>query len=234
MKQLSKIASDGHLSENIGVEKLPKIIYEPLPAVKLYLDDLQEITSFLMEHYGDKIELRTTEYKISNVDNLPLLKDPRIKYLRILGGGETFSDVEIEFKRDTASIFCRADTPFNRGVVEYLKALILKRERYVSKARWLMIPVIAFYGLVGIWQRFIHPIQTWGEVLAFLFLTITFLLFTGWFCWGNLLNHSIIIPNLKKDVPSFWQRNKDQIWLVILGGVLGALLTVVGALLFGK
>jgi hypothetical protein len=234
MEHLSKIASGGLLPENKGVEKLPKIIYEPLPAVKLYLDDLQEITSFLMEHYGDKIELRTTEYKISNVDNLPLLKDRRIKYLRILAGGETFSAVEIEFKRDVASIFCRADTLFNRGVAEYLKALILKRERYVSKARWLMIPVITLYGLVGIGQRFFHPVQTWGEVLAFLFLTIAFVLFTGWFCWGNLLNHSIIITNLKKDVPSFWQRNKDQIWLLIFGAVIGALLAGAAAYIFGK
>lgn len=212
------------------MEKLPKIIYETVPPVKLYLDDLQEIETLLKEHYGDKIEIRTKEYKFNSVDGLQQLDEPKIYHLKIsVGEGIFASDVEMELKRSEATIFCRTDTPKDHGIVNKLKELLLNRKRLARKLRplWFLC-LIASLVVLYLFQRYSTslPIILVLAIIALILVTLQL-----WIVLADIRYHCIIIPKWKRDAPSFWTRNKDQIWLLIIGAIVGAIITAIVTLL---
>lgn len=213
------------------MEKLPKIIYETLPPVKLYLDELQEITAFLKEHYGDKIEIRTKDYKFNDVDALQQLDAAKIHHLEIFAGEKLYSaEIEMVLKRSDVRIICKQDTPTNQGIVTKLKELLLKRKRLVNTYRrfWPLGILIPTGVVTFLTAR--YSIKLPGLVGASIG-ALGMLLFNLWIILADYRYHTIIIPKLKRDAPSFWTRNKDQIWLVVIGAIVGTIITSIVALL---
>jgi hypothetical protein len=213
------------------MEKLPKIIYETLPPIKLYLDELNEIIDLLKEHYGDKIEIRTKDYKFNDVDVLQQLDAAKIHHLEISAGEKWYSgEIEMELKRNDVKIICKQDTPTNRGIVAKLKDLLLKRKRLVNTYRrfWPLGILIPAGVVTLVTTRYSVNLP---RLVSAGLGALGMLLFNLWIILADYRYHTVIIPKLKRDAPSFWTRNKDQIWLVVIGAIVGTIITSIVALL---
>ncbi len=206
------------------MEKLPKSIYRSLPLLRVYLDDLQEIENILKEHFDGKVEVRTKDYKIDSVEELQKLKDTQINHIRFIGG--TF-DLDVELKPDNGNIYCTQDCPLNRGIVSQIEELLLKRKRRfdinLAKLWWVAL----IYSLVTLFwfikSGFSISIKVSLALTGGSILIMTYY----YYIWrADNRRHSIVILKHKTESPSFWQRNKDQIWLLLIGGVVGSFLTL--------
>ncbi len=90
-------------------------------------------------------------------------------------------------------------------------------------------PAVLFVVLVGL-----ASLETDAEVVAA--WSVAFLLCTGWLVsivvW--LPKHQAVIPRARAaDRPTFWRRNRD-VWLVLLGGVVGSALSAVTGYVLGS
>lgn len=67
------------------------------------------------------------------------------------------------------------------------------------------------------------PIKVGLALVTWFMLTMPYIYYTN---YNRKKQYSIIILKHKVKSPSFWQRNKDQIWLLLLGGGVGSFLTI--------
>jgi len=197
-------------------------IREKLPQSSLYLDDIKflyELISEISEDVLVKIKTKDTEYELKTIDDIMEIEsfpENNFNYIEINGHRPYIS---IYLKNSNANVFISEDTPVLRGAMEKVKARIKMRSRKLS---WLLsnsiLPAIPF--LIALDHAKNGQYINGGLIISLCLV---------WYVLGfhiNFYKYSIIHTNFKKNLPSFFERNKDKIIWAIFIVPITALVTI--------
>ncbi len=213
-----------------SLRKLTKSINKTLPPLKLDLDDLQELENVLRSHRGSDFEITTKEYSCSQVLDLSAVKEKTTSYIRFKT--HRLPTIDIELGRHDASIYSSEDSATNRGIVEQLNDLLLKRKRrWVSlfyKLWWLSLLISISSFTVIPYFHLIDRLPLTEQALVLITSLILWFSFLYSMCVYAFVRTTVIFK-YKDEMQGFWARNKDE----ILVKSIAELVKVVAGILIG-
>ena len=188
-------------------------------SVSLFRDDLEEIIKILTDKC-ERVTIEDNEYKYNSLDELFEKRGPTPRRLSITGF-EPFVGLNIKIKRAQTTLESFGDgdhlAPFY-----FIHALLEKRRRFIhliaitSPLFLLMFAHLLFSIRYG---------QQLSKVLSFtIFMTLLASIYTLLFVHRT---GAFSVISLKKqyEQDSFWTRNKDTIWVALIGALVGGLVT---------
>jgi hypothetical protein len=189
---------------------------ENLRPVILYLDDIEQIVE-IFKTISDKVEISTEEYKYENISELQNLSDERLSDLNI-EIKEPY--VSLGFKKCNVSLYRADDDAVTVGLCEKLKEFLFRHTRKFSRIMYI-VPIWSFFIgvgsstlVIGTHRSDVNRIFIGCIVLACgIVLTLI-----SWYLRFN--RFSTIYLQRKKEFPSFWKRNKDELVVNILVGCI--------------
>lgn len=194
---------------------------EEFKPVLLYFDDLEKIIESLNTLPGN-VSLETDEYVYESLDDLSKHSDYEIYNLEISVG--EYNQLRLLLTPYAASLYISHDNAEYRGVFEKIKEILMKRERIYR--RFISTPWAVALSFLAI-LLIILAAFTSLNILASVYFT-SVLLGAVVMTWVILERgkHSIIVLRRQANQISFWKRNKDQIWLLIIGTSIGVIGTI--------
>lgn len=207
---------------------------KPLPVsanvspLVLYYEDLE----FFMNLLGStertvilRLNDQQNEYTFVSVKELSALKDLPTERFNNLSITCPNPYLTLDLWKDGGSIRISEDTPTLRGLMEKIKdRLKLRRKKlfWIYTPRWsFFVPTLSAYW--GSWEL-THQNHIMGAMIV--------LMSCGWYglSWYlKFYNYTVIFTKTKKELPSFFQRKSDDIYISIISifvsVILGALIT---------
>jgi hypothetical protein len=206
------------------MERIRDSVSKSLPPLRIYTEELRELTSFLSETC-ETFTIMTCGYRLESIDELSQLPkhlahdldiegtNPRVRVRLTPVGGDIHvygGDVQCEGIAARIENILRAGRlrmPLLPGWVPVLSGLPL-----LVAAPSRHVPTIALAGIVA-------------------FLIVVWTVYDGFL---KLRRYNTIIFKARQDCPSFWERKNDEIILLIVGAVVGSLITLLINALVGK
>jgi len=183
--------------------------YDP---IVLWLDDLERIFRAL---HHEKVDITNEEYKFGSLDDLKTHFGGQVIYKLNISGSEP--SARLRFDRFTAELYVGAAP--NSGQVFYeLDELLSKRvrkPRFVN--RFWFGTLAGVPGIIGHWWDITVSGVSLSVVAACLFFLIVCR--TG---YVQFYRYAVIHLQRKHEQKTFLQRNKDQLLMYIITGVVGA------------
>lgn len=216
------------------MKKIKKSYGEGLDPVILYYDDLERIIEIFKE--GSKeINISTDEYEFEDITEIQKIDKEKLDSLTI---DIQNPYVSLNFKPDSIWLYISEDTSASRGIFEKLKYLLTKRRRILCfPAKSYFFSGVLSGGIIGwsFWfllnaivfeENIVRNVQLGGIIL------ILGIILSYWILYFIPRNYSTIYTKKRNELPSFWARKKDDIFLVILGSILGIVGTLLITILF--
>ncbi len=208
------------------MKKKTKSLGEHLKPVILYRDDLEKIIDILNKGSGE-IKIENEEYKFNSLDELKSLKKDFITDIKL---SQSTPHVSISFTQSSVWLFASNDSLESVGIYEQIRNHILSRRR---KLAWLTENSALGSMCIGfsIWfLLFEHSLYS-------LFLALSLLTLGALWSWHSFRStfkrYAVIYPLIyRKEHFGFFGRKKDEICLVIISAILGAVVTLILTKLF--
>lgn len=204
-------------------------LHENVRGIRIYRDDIEEITQKMSQYFKHAIITDST-YQYDSIDDLVKHRGINPTNIEIEGSLENRNEtISIKFEGETASLFyfkhdIRVESK-TTALWYTLRDLIKARKRWDYRVTnpwlWGSATFIAAYFDSGL-LRAINVVQ----IPSWVHITVICL----FLLWGISLAHRKLNFGLilrRKHERWFFQRNVDQIWLLIVGALLG----IVGTLL---
>ncbi|MCL4400385.1 hypothetical protein M1316_00175 [Candidatus Parvarchaeota archaeon] len=187
----------------------------------LYREDLQEIESILKNGLQVRFfDIDVGDYEYESIDEISQEQE-KTNYLRIRASdpgkdGLSWDDYEISFNSNRSDLWAHyKDELKSEGAVKKLSEIISKRER---KFLWFSLKLLYYSAILGIffftglfaWHDF-KP-QFSAEMLFAWLFSVFIMIFSS-----NYVDSASIEFVNKKERSNFWIRNKDKIFLIIIG-----------------
>ncbi len=205
------------------MKKLPLSHREKLNQSKFYLDDIENIVEIFREASGE-VRIETKGYALDSVQELANLGSETINDLKI---SIQHPHVKLELQNFIIELYIGDDSPLSRGIFEKVKAIVNKKNKsFISTLRNSAFGVglssaFLFLGVIAAFQ------QSWSLVTLALIAAITCAFWARWAWNEHFGRYSIIMLKKQAEHKSFVERNKDQIILIIVSGLVGAIITYI-------
>ena len=183
--------------------------------VKLFLGDLIEIDSVVRSVASDGVGLTVEEYQLDSIGELAELP---MKTLRSVRWRSFSPDLAVHISNTGVTVEATGSDAGLRGAVEQIADVLREHHR----------PLFRYF--VWSWP----PAQIATIVCLVLSSTVSplwmvpFLLCVVWCTAATrawITRRSLIFSVLREERPSFWQRKRDDVLLLILGVTIGAVPT---------
>ncbi len=197
---------------------------ENLPPVKLYLGDIERIVEILGELSSD-VKVLAEEYSLSDVSELTKLDQQALTQLEI----EIRSPhISLEMSPYAVRLYIGEDTAESWGVFTKIKDLMHSRKRRLLA--WLgtwaptlpaMLAILSLFGAaVGVGAG------DWALTVVAVCLLVVSVWMVKWTQTRILKKYSLIILKRRDQQQPWWDRNRDQL---TVGLIVGVILALVGA-----
>lgn len=193
----------------------------------LFRDELEKIELILTEANVKGYKIVTPDFEYEKVSEIPKDIKPLFE-LQIISSDPY---MELNFSRNSARIFVGRNDLISQGIFSKIDQILTNSQR---KTRWFFSQLGPFIGgasftLLLIGLSFIKTKPNIGII----FLSLSFIgILWGIFSFRIDLNKFSIIEVIKRrEKPSFLKRNKDQILLILLGAIIGSMITLLLKLL---
>jgi len=181
------------------MKKKTKTIVTELPPIKIYLDEIQDIVEFLYGEVGkDKVMIETENYRIEDPGDFKTIDEEQLDSL-IISTANPYS-IEVRLTSYRATINAHDDTK-SLGISSKIESILMRGKRSVA----------------NIFKKLRDSV--YGVVAPLLLISIYCLISIPIFFVG-IKRYSIIILKNRKEIPTFWKRNKDQISMIIFTGLV--------------
>jgi hypothetical protein len=203
-----------------------KSIYQKLPPVKLYLDDIRRIYSIIKSSYTT-VRIETDEHELDSTDDLKKIESDSLSELTIIGTNSSYESVSANFERDGAFLFASEDSIPNRGILSKIDEALVDSKRKVARllVSWAFYPVLLLTPaiLVFLIEYFTRG---WLKVaLCICLAVVTIGIYANAFMIGDSRYSTISLIERHKD-KSFLARNKDLILVGVITAIITAALTL--------
>lgn len=210
----------------VVVEKVPESVSWSVPKLRLYREDVAELLA-IFARTAEQVEVEVGGYRLSEAEEL--------------------TEVPIE---ETSALSIKATGPYVSLTLTHVNGWLYASGSAGAGARGLADEVRAFLirrrdriGTVGVRLGYVSPGLATSALLAaaalyatgassatvagLLLLAVAWVIYTWWASREALRHHARIVLKPRAEAPGFFRRNGDKIILMLLGLVLGALLTKV-------
>ena len=184
-------------------------------SVVLWSEDLAEIMSLLSEKAKD-VRLSTDDYIFKTVEEAKEHFGSQVQFAMEITSSSPF--VRLEFSRMAVRLHVSSG-PQSAQLFHDINAVLVRRQRSAFYSWWWLVPIV----LAGVASRF-FPEQENA-------ITVAQLVCTAWYLWVlfvTLRRTSVITLQRRSEARPFFERNKDQLILLLIGGVVGGLITFAG------
>lgn len=197
----------------------------PLPAVRLWLDDIQELRDILAEN-GAKVRIEADNVEADEVADLSQFPEPRIKRLKLerLSAGPT---IRVEIAPRFQKITLLHPGSETLGIAHRAAKMLRQRPRRLAASWSMFVSLLVALLFVATYigeARGLYSQAIWIPFAALLVLVGVGSIVVPNAAW---VETSLIIARRKVDSPGLLRRNRDQLvvggLLTLLGGVVGFL-----------
>lgn len=205
------------------MKKLPRSYSEDFNQSIFYLDDIENIVEIFREVSND-VNIETEGYSFDTVQDLAKLGSDTINKLEIKTSQPY---IKLEFDNFRISLYIEDDSPLLRGVFEKIKVIVNRRNKSFNRTfrsstfGSTISNLFLFLGVVA------ALIQSWSLVVLALITATVFAFLSRWAWNERFERYSIIVLKKRAENKSFLERNKDQIILIIISALSGAIITYV-------
>jgi hypothetical protein len=204
------------------MEKIRDSIHKKLPPLLLYLEEVDEFYQFISGIAKD-VTFEVEGYRLNSPEELKKLPVNHIHNLQI-NSSRPF--IKLDLRPYSAEIFIGNGDVEAEGIASRIENILLS-----GRAPVYFVPSGFFSGIlasVPLWIGLaLKNNLISGLGIAFVTVWATLLSIDYQF---RLKQYTTVSPMKRKELPSFWARNKDQIWLLIIGAVIGAVITKIATL----
>jgi len=202
------------------MEKISDSISKDLPPLRLHLDELREVYEVLSKYSKEAATIETCGYRISNLDELGKLPVEQTNELYINSRNPY---LQIRLTQTHGKIYVGDGNIESEGLASRIEKILLQGKILypaLPKSNWISFLLGLPCGLGIILENKILVIVggiiilvniIWG-LLHFSFVT---------------KRYNTIVFKLRKETPSFWKRNKDELVMLIVGTIIGVVVTKV-------
>ena len=198
------------------MKEIRKAISKRLPPLRIYWEEIKELYLFLSGICEGSVVIQTWGYSLDSIDEIMNLTQEQTNSISFICNHPY---LRVILTKHYGEIYCDDAGLETEGIVSRIQRILLKgKVTRLSEHVWLLnmlglalgtpfllgvlinnVPVIAFGGLL---------------FLGFLtFLTWDYHLETNSFC--------TIVFKSRKEALGFWKRNKDQVFVLLIGALIG-------------
>jgi len=197
-----------------------KNLSESFPPARLFLDDIEKIIEAFKEISDTTVSLENEVAYFENAEDLKNLKSEFITSLTI---NSAKPYVSLDFEPDGIRFYAAEDTLLSRGLLDKVRTILRPRQHiylnkkcqgffaFITGILGGLSLILIFYGI----RKFNYLILFFSAILfliAYLFAKFDYDLFYK--------KYSIIFLYKKSDKISFWKRNREQITIEIIIGIV--------------
>ena len=204
------------------MKKLDKTITIQYLPVVIHKDEIEEICNIFTEN-NIEYEIYTDKYLFNTKDELFSSGiDDKIKLLEIKARKPYLT---IEFRHFYTKLYMSSNEIKDLGLLHELDIVLKKSQRSLSflYSSYVLYSVMLLFTIVA---AFLRKFATISEtiysysyiVIFFYFIVVTYVRF---------FTYSTIYLSSKRSKPNFLKRKKDDLILLVIGAILGAILTII-------
>ena len=185
------------------MEKIRDSIRKELPPLRLYLDEVQELFDFVSD-VGEGVTLQAEGFRLDSPQELKELPVGQIHNLSISADRPY---LRVELRNSSAEIFLGGGDVESEGVASRIENILLK-----GKAKVYFLPSGFWVSLLS-WMPLWFGIAIKNAVVSGIGIAIVIMYFVMSAMDGRFKfkRYSTVLPMSRKEVSSFWVRNKDQL-----------------------
>lgn len=206
------------------MDKRLTYVRRKLPSTVLYFDDLLEIAD-LLETENDKVQIKLENsshvYEFYSSEEFKNFKEPNIEQfhdIEVNSNGEKIY-LNLRLRVFEADIYISEHSSIGRGLLEKVSTIVTNRKKPLG---WLYTNPF----FIGIPIFLVLLMLEKGTYLMSLFVLSLAILWI--FCAYKLTfeQYSTLYLKKRNQMPSFFERRKDEIVIAIISATLGALFTL--------
>ena len=184
-----------------------------IPAVTLYLEDLEKINQVFQEN-AQEYNIKADEYGLDSFDEIQNIAAQKLNKFAVKSGQPYIS---IKFDKDGACISFMTSDRFARGMAKDIEEILKHRKKWQKYVTGLDALVIMFFLLalqgailIAVNYKYVQQIPNYlMRILEILFVGASVLYFVK-------IKHTEIHLNNKP--MKFWSKEKEKVFLLIIGG----------------
>jgi hypothetical protein len=183
--------------------------------VVIWLDDLEEIFSLLKEAAKD-VQISTEDYHFTSIDKLKEHYGSLTQFVMDITSSSPY--VSIHFARSWMTVRISPGAQ-SAQLFHEIDAILARRQRSIFYSWWCAVPVVLFGAAPHFFPAQALPIVAVQSALLSWYVWVVFI---GW------RRTAVINLQRRSEARPFFQRNKDQLALLLIGSVIGGLVTFAG------
>ena len=192
-----------------------------IPFVKIYLNDIKEVSEILKELNPSGIELQTEEKSFA-IEEIESIADKRINNFKIIAHYvEEYYDISVSFDNFYNKIYCHRQTNEIFGVCKKVEDYLKKKSRFFNFAvkNYRSASLLGILLVIDLIIFFII-FKNKNQSLTFISFSIFMVIFSFFTFYLTKFYRNIIILKNKKDCDNWFKRNKDQILVQLIVGII--------------
>lgn len=201
------------------MKEIRQSILRALPPLKLYEDELRDLWSFLSANCEGPITVKVSRFELDDIEEIRELPEEESHWLTITC---TAPYLEVRLTPVSGEIYCGDGSLEAEGIVNRITEILERGSvrRLALPDKWW------FSALLGVPLGIGVALKN-AEVAAFgLLLLVLFWAIGGYELFWKTRRYTTVIFKRRKESPSFWGRNKDKLYLILIGAIVGSLVTL--------
>jgi hypothetical protein len=186
--------------------------------VIIWLEDLAQIVSILREKAND-VHISTEDYLFATVEELKEHFGTQTQFAMEVTGSIPY--VRLELNRWWVKLHVSAG-PQSAQLFHDIDSILASRQRRFSflYSNWMVLPILIGGGVARFFpEQANSPIVGVQAVFAVWYLWVLFI---------RMRQSAVVNLQRRSEVRPFLERNKDQLLLLLIGGIVGGLITFGG------
>jgi len=203
---------------------------------RLFLGDIEAIAEVFAQA-GYSVDIQADGYQLDTLAELSKLENDRLDSLKIQSTHSLSNIVSFEYEKGSIWLYIQEDSITNRGVFEKIAAIINRRRTIWRKLFYNTYLPSMLLGVVSgvlIGSRGKGYATETRFIILMVVITIGLLLYTTLMLITVLKRSGTIYKKSKKEISSFWIRQKDNIVSNLIAALMGSILTLVAQYIFRR
>ncbi|MCL4199473.1 MAG: hypothetical protein KJZ69_18420 [Phycisphaerales bacterium] len=206
-------------------------ISKHLPALRLYLDDVQAIFACLEQNCGGRVSITTCNHEIGSPEELQHLA---AEYTNDLSIECTEPYLTLELKAHDGRLYVGGSDVQCAGICAKVESLLAHCPKcYPVLHPWLAQAII--FGVVvlapaWLWGRVVQVSELWSWAFTLVALWIAFSIEFEW----RFKHYNTVVFARRKDRPGWLRRNRDQLALAVVSAIAGSIVTLTAQALWQR
>lgn len=213
------------------MKKLPKHIYVSLSSVLLYLQDI-ELVEKVFQNNCKSYEIVTEEYEVDSIEELKELGTLEFKQISFLSQEPR---VSLDILSFSTRIFSSEDNAVSTGIVKKLVEILEPRSVRLISSMWTSLnSIVSIVAIILLSQSLIKLDDIIKSIIVSIQLLVLVATFLSYIFQSDTDKKIVFYATNKRPKVNFFLEHKNQIILLIIGGLITLVIQILVQLIKEK